>query len=227
MLGGASPVHYRVRGELVRSENAAKPMEDAAGPLVEWLGGRPVTNSALDYGCGKLRYTPHVAARSRYLGIVDSAHQLDRVQRIDGVRTTVRAYAEARWPGCLVYDLTRFWNGIRHTYDFILCANVLSAIPCPRARARSLRSIRRTLTPRGTLLVVNQHTNSYFSDVSRREEAIPHLDGYLLPSRRGASYYGILTKDTTIRLLERYGFAVVDAWIEGQSNCVLVKRGEA
>ena len=147
-------MHYRVKGALIRSENAAKPMADAAAPLVDWLLQRPRTKSALDYGCGKLRYTPHVAARSRHLGIVDSAEQLDRVQRIDGGEATVREHAGGKWPGCRIYDLTQFWKGISHSYGFILCANVLSAIPCPKVRARSLRSIRHALTPRGTVLVV-------------------------------------------------------------------------
>jgi hypothetical protein len=220
-------VHYNAKGMLVKSENAAKPMADAAGPLVEWLRGRPVMESALDYGCGKLRYTPYVAARSRYLGLVDSSEQLDRVQRIDGVETTVRQYAKEKWPGCRIYELTEFWKGVSHTYDFILCANVLSAIPCPKVRARSLRSLRRGLTPRGTVLVVNQHTNSYFKEASSRPEAIAHLDGWLLPSRGGASYYGILTKDKVVELLKRHGFVIAQTWIDGQSNYVLAGRGGA
>ena len=220
-------MHYRIRGILIRSENAAKPMRRAAGPLVEWLRQRPYTVSALDYGCGKLRYTLHLAARSRDLGILDSMVQLSRIQRIGGRMTSVRQYAHERWPNCRIYDLAQFWEGVPHSYEFILCANVLSAIPCPRARARSLRALRSALAPSGTLLVANQHANSYFAEAKQKPEAFGHLDGWVLQSRSAAAYYGILNKESTIKILSRFGFAVVDAWVDGQSNYVLVNRGTA
>lgn len=218
-------MRYRVRGMLIRSENAAKPMVDTARALAEWLRHRPRTHSALDYGCGKLRYTAYLAARSKDLGIADSSTQLDRIQRIGERMTTVRQHALLRWPACRIYDLVQFWQGIPHAYDFILCANVLSAIPCPKTRGHSLRAIRRTLTPSGMLLVANQHTNSYFLKARERPGAFPHLNGWVLPTRNGAAYYGILTRDLTTQILRRYGFAVVDAWIDGQSNYVLACRG--
>ncbi len=217
-------MHYRIKGILIKSENAAKPMTDGAGPLIEWLKQRPYTYSALDYGCGKLRYAPHLAARSRHLGITDSTVQLDRVQRIGDRMTNVRQYANEHWPTCDIYDLAEFWLGIPCSYGFILCANVLSAIPCPRVRARSLRTLRAALTSKGTLLVVNQHSNSYFAETRQRSEAFSHLDGWVLQSRNGAAYYGILNKESTIKILTRFGFVVVNAWINGQSNYVLVKR---
>lgn len=218
-------MHYRIKGTLVKSENAAKPMQRAAGPLVEWLKQRPCTDSALDYGCGKLRYTLHLRAKSKKLGIVDSVVQLDRIQRIDGRMTSVRQYAREHCPTCRIYDLVEFWKGISHSYGFILCANVLSAIACPRVRARSLHALRNALARNGTLLVVNQHTNSYFREARQNPGAFAHLDGWVLQSRSGAAYYGIWDRDSTIAVLRRFGFGVVDAWIDGQSNYVLVNRG--
>lgn len=204
-------------------------MKDAAGPLIKWLKQRPYTVSALDYGCGKLRYTPHVAARSKELGIADSTVQLDRIQRLGGRTTSVQQYARKRWPACRIYDLTQFWQGISHFYDFILCSNVLSAIPSPKIRAMSLRSLHASLSPNGTLLVTNQHTNSYFGEARQSPNAFDHLDGWVLRSRNGsaAAYYGILNKDSTIKMLVQFGFSIIEAWIEGQSNYVLVKRGKA
>jgi hypothetical protein len=217
-------MHYRVRGVLIKSENAAKPMHRAAGPLVEWLKQRSHTVSALDYGCGKLRYTRYLAAKSKDLGVVDSAVQLDRIQRIGRRMTSVRGYAREHWPNCHICDLVEFWKGIPHSYGFILCANVLSAIACPRARARSLRALRNALAQNGTLLVANQHANSYFGEARQKPGAFAHLDGWVLQSRSGAAYYGIWNQESTIRLLTRFGFVVIDTWINGQSNYVLAKR---
>ncbi len=217
-------MHYRVKGMLVKSENAAKPMTDAARPLIDWLTQRPYTHNVLDYGCGKLRYAHYLAARSAFLGLTDSSVQLNRIQRIDGHMTDVRQYANQHWPTCHVYDLAEFWRGIPCSYEFILCANVLSAIPCPRIRAKSLRSLHAALAPSGTLLVTNQHANSYFTEAREKPHAFSHLDGWVLQSRNGVAYYGILDQKATIRLLTRFGFVVVDTWTNGQSNYVLAKR---
>jgi hypothetical protein len=93
-------MRYIVKGIEVRSENVAKSIKEVSRPLVEWLKNRDMTDTALDYGCGKLRYTKFVAMKSLHLGIVDSKLQLDRSQQINGLVTTVRRYAESKWPEC-------------------------------------------------------------------------------------------------------------------------------
>jgi SAM-dependent methyltransferase len=215
-------MRYAILGTEVRSENTAKTMAEASQALRKWLLSRPHVCRALDYGCGKLRYTPYVARRCVNLGLVDSHVQLERSQLINGCLTTVSDYARRRWPGCKIYAVERFWGGIRERYDFVLCANVLSSIPSGKVRARSLRAIRACLRPRGECLVVNQHVNSYFHEARRRPGAIAHLDGWILRSPRGACYFGILGRQKTIRILRSLGFVVVDAWVESQSTFVLV-----
>jgi hypothetical protein len=218
-------MRYKVGNLEIRSENAAKPMSDAAVPLVDWIAQHDHVKAALDYGCGKMRYTKHIAKKCTSLGIVDSTIQLTRLQRINGIVTTIQEYAKSKWPTCRIYKVEEFWGGIHESYNLILCANVLSVIPCARTRAKSLRSIHTALAMDGELLVVNQHTNSYFTDIRRKPSTRRHLDGWIAQSRKGANYYGILNKDSVIRLLIRYGFRVKDSWIEGQSNYVLVNKG--
>jgi len=218
-------MNYIIKGTEIRSENSAKPMNCAAAPLISWLASRQFTALALDFGCGKLRYTHHLAERSKVLGVVDSEVQLNRSQIINGEYTSVKAYVKKRWPKCRIHDLKAFWLNPMYDYQFILCANVLSAIPCPKARAKSLRSIHAALSKDGKVLFVNQHTNSYFSKAKRNENAVMHLDGWILTSGSVASYYGILNKETVIKLVHRFGFIVEKAWIEGQSNYVLAFKG--
>ncbi|RKY07633.1 MAG: hypothetical protein DRP66_06310 [Planctomycetota bacterium] len=186
-------MHYKIKGTEIRSENAAKPATDAAASLVRWVCDRDSTPSALDYGCGKLRYTGHLAQRSKHIGLVDSEVQLTRTQRIHGEYTSIKAYAKKIWPSCTIQNLKDFWKQSAHRYHFVLCANVLSAIPCPKTRARSLRAIRAALAHNGRVLFVNQHTNSYFTEVRKRASSRPHLDGWIAESKGGSSYYGILT----------------------------------
>jgi len=214
-------MRYIVKDLEIRSENAAQPTGNAAAPLVEWLNERDHVNAALDYGCGKLRYTKYIAMKCRSLGIVDSRIQLNRVQNIDGKISTIKEYVKMRWPSCNIYEIEDFLNGVELLYDFILCSNVLSAIPSSKIRAKSLRAIHDALSSNGELLVVNQHTNSYFSKMKSMANNTPYLDGWIIQSRGCASYYGILNKALVIRLLKRYGFSIMDSWIEGQSNYVL------
>ena len=209
----------------IRSENAAKPMVQFSAAVVDWILSRPCVNRALDYGCGKLRYTPYLARRCRHLGLVDSAVQLHRSQLIAGNTTTIENYARRRWPSCRVYIVDEFWRGRPERYDLVLCANVLSAIPSRQLRTRSLRAIRSCLHQEGLCLVVNQHTNSYFRKACHRPQAIEHLDGWILKGSKGSTYYGLLNREKTIRILRSIGFRVVDAWVNGQSAFVLVRGG--
>jgi hypothetical protein len=73
------------------------------------------------------------------------------------------------------------------------------------------------------ILVVNQHTNSYYSQVARRDDVIGHLDGDLVPRNGSASYYGILEKERTAEILTRQGYEIIEHWIEGQSNYALAR----
>jgi hypothetical protein len=220
-------MHYIIKGIEIRSENSAKPMANAAASLVSWLSSRQFTPSALDFGCGKLRYTHYLAGKSERLGVVDSDVQLNRFQAVDGEYTSVKTYIQRKWPACAIHELKAFWKNASYYYHFVLCANVLSAVPCPNARAKSLRSIYTALPESGQVLFVNQHTNSYFTQARNNPRALMHLDGWIAQSRATASYYGILNKESVIRIIGRFGFVVEEAWVDGQSNYVLASKGRS
>jgi len=217
-------MRYRTKGHEVKSENAAQSPTHASAYLINWLHNRERTRSALDFGCGKLRYTQHLACQSNDLGIADSEIQLTRHQTLDGQITTVKELVQRKWPYCRIHLLEDLWSRVVNQYEFVLFANVLSAIPCSKARARSLRAIYDSLTLGGKVLVVNQHTNSSFSSMRRNSRCELHLDGWLTHGAHGTSYYGILKRDSVCNLLKRYSFTVEDAWISGQSNYVLAGR---
>ena len=220
---GGKALHYRVGGKLIRSELAAKPFSQASRLLLAFLSGHDRVGCAVDYGCGKLRYTGQLAAMAESLILVDSSDQLDRQQTIDGEKTTVRRLAKKSWPAVRIETVAEFQANRRPKIDFALFANVLSAIPTKAARSRALAAIRRRLKVSGSLLVVNQHTNSYFSQLARREDTVSHLDGWLVPRNDSAAYYGILNKKKTSEILHREGYEIVEHWIEGQSNYALAR----
>lgn len=213
-------MRYKVGPLEIRSENAAKPQSQAAKPLVKWLQRLRPVGLALDYGCGKLRYSGHLARRCGRLTLVDSRIQLDRVQMVAGRRTTVRKLAKRKWPNCKVLSVDEF-DPARATYDFILCANVLSAIPDKSALLELLRHLSRSLKPRGLCLFVSQYRNSDFRKMASSKNARPHLYGWLLVTKRGAFYYGLLDPARVSKLIKREGFLVTESWTEGESAYVL------
>jgi SAM-dependent methyltransferase len=216
-------MRYKVGPLEIRSENAAKPLSQAAQPLVKWLRRLKPVGLALDYGCGKLRYSGHLAKKCRRLTLVDSRIQLDRVQMVAGCRTTVREFSTRKWPNCKVLSVDEFdapWS----TYDFILCANVLSAIPDKSMLSEVLGHLRRGLKPRGLCLFVTQYRNSDFRKMAASKNARPHLYGWVLVTKRGTFYYGVLDLARVKDLIKREGFLVTESWIEGESAYVLATR---
>lgn len=219
-------MRYKVGNLEVRSENAAKPIAQAARPLVEWLRQMEPVGLALDYGCGKLRYSGHLAKRCSRLTLVDSGIQLDRVQKIAGRQTTVREFVKRKWPTSRVLAVEEFEED-GTVFDFVLCANVLSAIPREDARSRVLHNLHRRLAPGGSCLFVTQYRNSDFRKMAASKNARRHLDGWILVTKRGAFYYGILDRRRLEELVTRHGFRSIHSWLEGQSAYVLATREEA
>lgn len=204
-------MRYRVGSDIIKSENAAKPLTQRSTYLADYLRERPRVGSALDFGAGKLRYTDIIAQRCGRLGIVDSEAQIRRTQVLGGERATVLAYAREHWADALVQT----WEEFQDTddlYDFALVANVLSAVPSQEMRRRIVREIARHLGPRGQALFVTQYRNSYFNEARRRPGARDHLDGWVLQSRRGAAFFGIIGPDRLTRLLSRNGLDVIEVW---------------
>ncbi len=214
-------MRYKVKGLEIKSENAAKSHRQASRYLLRFIKTLPKMKKACDYGCGKLRYAKPLSQRCRQLALVDSAVQLERKQVLFGDRTTIREYVGKRLYNARTMTVEEF-DTDDEKYDFVLCANVLSAIPQVRVRSFLLRSIFQHLAPSGRCLFVTQFRNSYFKQMIASSRSIPHLDGWILPSKNGASYYGIISPKKLMPLLKRHGYTVHNLWVEGQSAFALV-----
>jgi SAM-dependent methyltransferase len=167
--------------------------------LARW----PVDSTVLDFGCGKLRYALPLSRRVKSVTVVDSAVQVDRSQRIGGRITTVRLAAQER-ANMSVFALAESgWKNRK--YDRILCANVLSAIPTSRARRELMLTIHRLLRRTGKALILNQHRNSAFEKYAERADATPYFDGWLIESRSGPRFYGLIGTKALQKLCEASG----------------------
>ena len=214
-------MRYKLGAIEIRSENAAKPMVQASTKLSEYLRNLSSIRHALDYGCGKLRYSPLLTV-AETVTLVDSEIQLSRKQKIEGHLTTIREYSK-KWKNARVLSVAEFATD-RSKYDFILCANVLSAIPVVSVRNETLRRLANALNYRGKCLFVSQYRNSEFSKIARSTNIMRHLDGWIMVSNRGAYYYGLLDKKKLRFLVQRFGFSVLQSWTCGESAYVLTTR---
>lgn len=216
-------MHYQIDDDVIKSENAAKPARQASHYVTQWLSDLNPTGQALDYGCGKLRYSSILAERFEGVTLVDSEIQLSRSQVIVDEVTTVREYVGEHWPRGRCLNVEEFrQDGER--FGFALCANVLSAIPKRDVQLDVLSTIGDALLPDGMCLVVTQFRNSDFKKMASSPNATAHLDGFILRSKRGTSYYGLLTKDSVCGLIEEAGLRVIEAWTRDQSAYVTYRR---
>jgi hypothetical protein len=199
-------MRYRLSSGIeIRTENAAKPESQASNFLLDLLASLPHVASSFDYGCGKLRYQKAIAETTDVLAMVDSEIQLSRLQVIRGKETSIRAiYSQSN--RLQTYDLE--FEGLSTRFDRGFCVNVLSVIPSYARRRKVLNVIREKLTREGECLFAVQYRNSDFTRMRKMSNARPWLDGFIVDSLRGHSFYGMITPDRLEATLKRAGFYI-------------------
>lgn len=211
-------MRYKINGLTIRSENAAKPVETGSKWLLDILKTLPRNFVALDYGCGKLRYSIPLAKRVRKVIGVDSKIQIHRTQTILKESTTVLDLAKSV-RGLKVCDLnSKSWRNRK--YDFILCANVLTAIPTSRDRLKVLRVLRKLLRPPGRLLLVAQYRNGYFGAYKKNPKARWVRDGWLIKNENGNSFYAMLRPPVLAEMCRDVNLRIESQFTKGDAAYV-------
>lgn len=209
-------MRYQIAGIELRTENAAKPHTQQSTPVAEYLKTKGSVSTLLDFGCGKLRYSDILVSIAESTTFVDSEIQLSRLQSVRGIRTSVKEYVKANYQNCQTLSLEDI-SAHRMRYDLITCTNVISAIPCKQTLSSSLLQIKNLLKYDGVAIFINQHRSSYFK---KYESGKKHMYGYLYQGRRGASYYGIMCRQTMSKLLTENGLTILKSWNQGESNFI-------
>jgi len=200
-------MHYKLgRGVIVKTENAAKPISQPSSCLNELLSSLPHVSTAFDYGCGKLRYKSAILKRSDELAVVDSEIQLSRLQILDKTRSSIREIARNSNRITVLNDVE--FETSRRRFERGFCINVLSVIPIPAVRRKVLRTIRSHLNRSASCLFVVQYRNSDFDRMQRLTNAKRFRDGFLIDSRRGYSFYGLISPERLVSMLTNEGLVV-------------------
>jgi hypothetical protein len=194
-------MHYKLRkGIVVKTENAAKSDKQPSAFLAKLIEKLPPVSDTFDYGCGKLRYMDSIRKTTNALVLVDSEIQLSRAQILKGSTNSIRGYV-GRSNSISVYSDVEF-AGVRQKFDRGFCINVL--------RKRVLETIRTKLRKGAPCLFVAQYRNSDFDRMKRMANAKPWLDGFLIDSLRGYSFYGLIAPDRLSKIVSKAGFVVRD-----------------
>jgi hypothetical protein len=200
-------MRYKLASDIeIRTENAAKPESQASKFLLGLIANLPHVGSTFDYACGKLRYQRAITDTTDMLAIVDSEVQLSRLQLLRGKETSIRTIFKQSNRIHIYNDVefqeldTRFERGF--------CINVLSVIPSYARRRKVLDIIRGKLRRDGECLFVVQYRNSDFTRMKKMSNAKPWLDGFIIESLRGCSFYGLILPDRLEASLKRAGFRV-------------------
>jgi hypothetical protein len=214
-------MRYRLRelGLEVRSEYAAKPTGATSGFLLNWIANQSRVPLAIDYGCGRLRYSIPLCSIADRVMCVDSKEQLEKVQIINGTRTTIVEYAKSA-AQLHAMNIAEF-DGARFKAKLIICINVLSAIPHKSERCRAIQRIASSLASTGICLFSVQHRNSDFDRVQSNGRARPYKDGYVINIGRRASFYGLLDREYISKMVVAAGLKLHAAFINGQSTYVI------
>jgi 2-polyprenyl-3-methyl-5-hydroxy-6-metoxy-1,4-benzoquinol methylase len=218
-----SSMRYELKGLVIRTENAAKPATQPSQWVLEQLKQLQKNITALDYGCGKFRYTIPLSRAAKSVAAVDSDVQINRIQQVGGKRTSLREYARNHLKNVGVHRINcKIWQ--RRKYDFVICINVLSAIPTSAARQQVLKRIRTVLKPGGIVLVTTQFRNTHFNHWCVNPCATRIRDGWLVQGTRGASFYGILPPQKLKRYCEDAGLAVKQFGSHGEMAFVFATQ---
>jgi SAM-dependent methyltransferase len=200
-------MRYRLASGIeIRTENAAKPESQPSKFLLELIVSLPHVASSFDYGCGKLRYQRAIADTTEVLAVVDSEVQLSRLQLLRGKETSIRNIFKQS-NRIQVYNDVEFQE-LKTRFERGFCINVLSVIPSYARRRRVLEAIHRKLRHDGECLFVVQYRNSDFTRMRKMSNTQPWLDGFIVDSLRGYSFYGLIPPDRLEASLTRAGFRV-------------------
>ncbi len=213
-------MRYLIAGRTVRSHNAALSPARPNPLVLEWIRGLPPDSTAVDFGCGKLRHLLPLAKRvSRVVGI-DSEEQLERTITLNNQRVSVCEYVQRVVKNGRVYPVEgRAWRRLR--FDVGLCTNVLSAIPCRASRRDVLVGLKGLLRPGSHALITTHYHSDKFEAFADRPGARRHMDGYLIETRRGTHFYGVIRPPALKSACRAAGFRVVQDLSTYRWACVV------
>lgn len=166
-----------------------------------------------------------MSRKARHITLLDSQVQITRTQTIHSVKTSVELFAKNSLKNASVYYLENF-DFSKQQFDFILCSNVLSAIPDKSTRVKLLDNIYNILHDNGTALITIQYRNSYFNTYNNRKGVEKYEDGWLIKKNNSYSFYGIIPPQQLIEMCLNSNLKIESAYKHDGSIYLTVARNQ-
>jgi hypothetical protein len=217
-------MHYKYQDIIIKSENSAKPFSTPSKTMLSLFDEFiRKSDTVLDFGCGKLRYTIPLSKLAKRVIGVDSKEQLTRVIKISGETTTLVEYAKKFKNVELHILCSPDWKNIK--YDKFVLAHVLSSIPFEEERIKVVKTLRDVMVENSTLLACTNHRLSYFKKWDQSDRVIKYNNGYLVKNPH-PSYFGKIDKVKLAAYFESNGFEILKSFIiEDNSYCICKRIG--
>ena len=217
-------MHYKYQDIVIKSENSAKPISTPSKDILllfeEFVNK---SDTVLDYGCGKLRYTVPLSRMCNKVFGVDSREQLTRTIKISGKPTTLMNYAK-QFKNINLFTIdNQEWMNIK--YDKIILSHVLSSIPYEEDRIQIVNTLKDIMDEKSTLLACTNHRMSYFKKWDKSDKVIKYNDGYLIKEPH-PSYFGKIDKEKLAGYFKSNGYKILKSFIvEDNSYCICKRNG--
>ena len=215
-------MHYQIDNFTIKSENAALSNKQTNKNVLKKIETLSNHMTALDYGCGKLRYTIPLSKTVNDVVAIDSPEQLDRKQVIDGIKTTIRDYVLTNNKINVFEINSQEW--LIKRYDFILCTNVLSTIPFHQVRLNVLKNIESSLKDDGEAFISVQYRNSYFKEYGTRQNATCFYDGWILTNKNSRTFYGLILPEKLKELCFAAGLNIKNLFLDDGSAFITATK---
>lgn len=218
-------MHYKINDKLIKSEYAAKSIKQTNKEVLKIINELPNDIVTLDYGCGKLRYTIHLSKKVKHVYSIDSSEQINRKQLIKDVKTTVKDYSNKLDNVTVLTLEDNCWK--KNKYDFIICCNVLSAIPIYEKRIEIFKNIKKLLNYNGKALISTQYSNTYFNKYKIRKDCQKYYDGWIINGKKSTAFYGIITLEKLIYYAKKVGLNIEKSYKKNGSAYLIVNINDS
>lgn len=205
-------MHYNIKGFCIQSEYAAKSAKQQSG---DWINSQNKVINALDYGCGKLRYSKELNNICKNLYLLDSKVQLERIQLLFEEKMSIVDYTKKRFPNATIIAAEDY-DKIKVKFDLVLCVNVLSSIPTWSSRNIVIKNIASLLKNNGKALFVTQYYDTFFTKSLNNPANIKYNDGWISKGKFN-SFYGLIGPVELEEAIIKNDLFVINKWKASKS----------
>ena len=220
---------------IITSEYSAQGMHSKANPLVQSTLNLLTTNKQfrlksnlkiVDMGCGKLRHLNFFTQYAKNIVLVDTAWQIERVQKFGDMTCTMSQYIETLKNKNCKFEIHKIddFEVQNHCADIVVSTAVMDVV-LKKARKQIASAAYQNLRPGGYFVVIVPRNDS--SILVRCKQENKYQDGFVFKNRGNnirTFYTNYRDHSKLIKLLANSGFTLIDDLSVYRQVCVILQK---